>query len=65
MWVTMEIEVSEIGHGFDRAVRCHLTCTDEAPEALRHFNVHQMRRMELVLISKKAGLDPAAKLCLQ
>jgi hypothetical protein len=34
-------------------------------QALRQFDVHQVRRMELVLASKKTGLDSGAKRCLQ
>jgi len=65
MGVTVQIEVSEIGNRFGRAVRRHLTGTYQASEALCHFNVDQVGRMELVLIAKKTGLDPDAKRCLQ
>jgi len=65
MGVTVEIEVSEICNRFGRAVSWHLTRTYEASEALCHFNVHKVGRMELVLISKEASLDPGAKRRLQ
>jgi hypothetical protein len=61
----VEIEVSEIGNRFGRAVGRHFTCTDETSEALCDVNIDQVGRMQLVLISKKACLDPRAERCLQ
>lgn len=60
MGVAVEVEVSEIGNRVGRAVRRHLACPYEAPKALSHFNVQKVRRMELVLVSKKAGLHSGA-----
>ena len=65
MGVAVEIEVREIRNRFGGAVGGHLTRTHEAPEALRHFNVHQVGRMQLVLVSKEARLDAGAERCLQ
>ena len=65
MGVTVEIEVGEIGDRLGRAVSRDLACPYEPSETLGHFNVHQVGRMKLVLISKKAGLNPAAERCLQ
>jgi len=59
MGMTVEIEVGEICNRFGRAVRRHLAGTHEASKALSHFNVRKVRRMELVLITEKAGLDLA------
>ena len=65
MGVTVEIEVGEVRNRFDRAVRLHLASPYEASEALSHFNIRQVRRMELVLVSKKTGLDSGAQRGLQ
>ena len=65
MGVTVEIEVSEIRNRFSRAAACHLPRAYEASEALRHFNVRQMWRMELVLAAKQTSLDPRAERGLQ
>ena len=65
MGVTMEIEVGEIRDRFGRAIRRHLACPDEPSEALSHFDVHQVRRMELVFVPEKARLDPSANRRLQ
>ena len=65
MRVTMEIEVSEIRNRFGRASRCHLARSHEASEALSHFHVRQVWRMQLVAVSKETGLDSCAKRGLQ
>ena len=65
MGVTVEIEVCEIRDRFGRAVSRHLACPHEPSETLSHFNVHQVGRMELVLVSKEARLDASADRCLQ
>ena len=65
MGMTVEIEVGEIGDRLGRAVSRHLACPYEPSETLGHFNVHQVGRMELVLVSKEARLDPSANRCLQ
>ena len=63
--MTMEIEVGEIRNRLGRAVSRHLACSYKATEALSHFHVHEVRRVELVLVSKQASLDPRAKRSLQ
>lgn len=65
MRVTVEIQVSEIRKRFGRAVRRHLTPTDEASQALSHFDVHQVWRVQLLLVPEQAGLDPDPERCLQ
>ena len=65
MGVTVEIEVGEIGNRVGRSVMRHLAGPDEASEALSHFNVCKVGRMDLVPVSKEAGLDPGAKRSLQ
>ena len=65
MRVTVEVEVGEIRNGLGRAVSRHLACPYEPPETLGHFNVHQVGRMELVLVPKEARLDPSASRRLQ
>ncbi len=65
MGVTVEIEVGEIRDRLGRAVSRHVACPYEPSETLGHFNVHQVGRMELVLVSKEASLDPSAKRGLQ
>ena len=51
MGVTVEIEVGEIRDRRGRAVSRHLACPYEPSETLGHFNVYQVGRMELVLVS--------------
>ena len=51
MGVTVEIEIGEICNRVGGAARCHLARPYEAPEALSHFNVREVQRMELVLVS--------------
>src|SRR3990170_4277568 len=65
MGVTVEIEVGEIRDRLGRAVSRHLACPYEPSETLGYFNVHQVGRMELVLVSKEARLDPSANRRLQ
>ena len=65
MGVTVEIEVGEIGNRLGRTVGGHLACSDQASETLSHFHIRQVGRVELVPVSKKAGLDPGAKRSLQ
>ena len=65
MSVTVKVEVGQILDRLGRTVRRHFAHSNEASEALGDFNVHQVRRMQLVLISEKPGLDPGAKRCLQ
>lgn len=61
MGVTVEIEVGQIRDRFRRAVGRHFARAYEASKALRHLDVRQVRRVELVPISKETGLDPRAK----
>jgi hypothetical protein len=61
MGVTVKIEVGEIRDRVRRSVGRHLACAYEASEALSYFNVRKVRRMELVLVSKKTRLDSDAK----
>jgi len=63
--MAVEIQVGEIHDRLGRAAGRHLTRTYETSEALCHLDVHQVGRMELVLISKEASLDPGAKRRLQ
>ncbi len=65
MGMTVEIEVGEIRDHVGRAVSRHLACPYEPSETLGDFNVYQVRRMKLVLVSKEARLDPSANRCLQ
>ena len=57
MRVAMEIEVDEIRDGFGGAGRGYLTRPHEPPEALRHLDVHQMWRVELLRVSKETCFD--------
>jgi len=65
MGVAVEVEVDKVLDRFGRAIRGHFTRSNEASEALRHLDVDQMGRMELVLVSKEARLDPSAERRLQ
>ena len=65
MGVAVEIDVSKVSNRFGRPVSRHFTRAYQAPEALGHFNVHQVGRMKLVLIPEKAGLNSGAKRCLE
>ena len=65
MGMAMEIEVGEIRDGFFGAARRDFTRSDEASEALNHLDVHEVRRMQFVLLAKEAGLDACAKRGLQ
>ena len=55
MGVTVEIEVGEIGNRLGRSVRRHLAGPYEASQALGHFNVRQVGRMELVTVTPLHG----------
>ena len=61
----MEIEVREIRNCFVGAARRDFTRPHEATEALNHLDVHEVRRMQFVLLAKEAGLDPYTKRGLQ
>ena len=61
----MEVEVDEVVDRLGRTVSRHFARSNEASEALGHFDVDQMGRMELVLVSKEARLDPSAERGLQ
>ena len=57
----VEVEVDEILDRLGRTVRRHFARSNESSEGLRHFDVDQMWRMELVLVSKETRLDPSAE----
>jgi hypothetical protein len=59
--MTAEIEVGEISEHLFGSIPNHLAHAYEAPEALNHFHIDQVRCMELVAVSKEACLDPGAK----
>jgi hypothetical protein len=56
MGVAVEIEIREIRDGFCRTSGGDLASPDEPPEALSHFGVHQVWRMELLPVSKETRL---------
>src|SRR6476469_239874 len=58
MGVTVEVEVDEILDRLGRTGLGHVARSNESSEGLRHFDVEQMGRMELVLVLKETGLDP-------
>jgi hypothetical protein len=60
MGVTVEVEVKVLD-GLGRTVSRHFARSNEASEALRHLDVDQMGRMELVPVSQQARLDPSAE----
>ena len=60
-----EVEVGEIGDRFFGPARRDFTRSHETPETLNDLHVHEVRRMEVVLIAKEAGLDSPPKRCLQ
>jgi hypothetical protein len=53
--VTIKIEVSEIRDRFESSTHPY-----ETSEALNHFDLHEVRRMELLLIAEEAGFDSDA-----
>ena len=61
MGVTVKVEIHEIRDGFCRAHGRDLTRPDEPPKPLSHFDVHQVRRMELIVVPEKAGFDANAE----
>ena len=61
----MEIEVDEIRDRFLGSDRREFTGPHETPETLSYFDVHEVRRVEFVLVAKEAGLDSCAKRRLQ
>jgi hypothetical protein len=65
MGVTVEVEVDQVVDRVGRTIRWHFARSNEASETLRHFDVDQMGRMELVPVSKQARLDPSAERRLQ
>jgi len=65
MGVAVEVEAGEIRDRLGRAVRRNLAHPCESSETLGNFNVHQVGRVPLVLVSKETGLNPGAKRCLQ
>ena len=65
MGMTVEIEIGEIHDRLVGASGGDLTHPHESSEALNDFNIHQVRRMELVLVAKEAGFDSDANRGLQ
>lgn len=63
--MTMEIDVREILNRLRRPIRRYLARADEASQALRHFDVHQMGRVEFVLVSEEPRFDLNAERRLQ
>src|SRR4051812_18458468 len=61
----MQIEVGEIGKGFGSPAGRQFPRANEASEALGHFNICEVRAMELVPSPKKARFDPRAERRLQ
>ena len=65
MAVTMEIEVAEIRNRFAGTGGRDFTGAHETSEALNDLDVQEMRRVELVPVTKKAGLYACAARGLQ
>lgn len=65
MGVTVEVEIDEILDRLGRPVRRHFARSNEASKALRHLDIDQMGRMELVPVPKQARLDPSPERRLQ
>jgi hypothetical protein len=55
----VEIEVSEIGNRFVRTAGRDLTGSHETSEALSDFDVHEVRRVQFIVVAKEAGLNRA------
>jgi hypothetical protein len=60
MWMTMEIDVSEIGKGFGRASGRDLTRAHETTKRLRDLDVYKVGRMQLVSVTEQAGFNSAS-----
>ncbi len=65
MGVTVEIEVSEISYGSVRTTGRDFTRPHETSKTLNDFDVHEMGRMEFVLVAKQAVFDSHANCSLQ
>lgn len=65
MGVTMEIEINEIRDCFVRSDCRDFTGPHETAEALKQLDVHEVRRVEFIVVAKEAGLDSGAKRRLQ
>jgi hypothetical protein len=65
MGVTMEIEVGEIRNRFVGTGGRHFTGAHETSKALNDLDVQEMRRVELVLVTKETGLYACAARGLQ
>jgi hypothetical protein len=61
MGVAVKLQVREIRDGLLRANGGDLTGPNESSEAPSHFDVHQVRRMELIPVAKETRLDARAK----
>lgn len=65
MGMTVQLEVNEISDGSLRPAGRDFTGSHEASESLEHFDIHQVRRMELVVVAKEACFDSYADWRLQ
>lgn len=54
MGVTVEVEIGEIGDRSLGATGGDFACPHETPQGLNDFDVHEVRRMEFVLLAKEA-----------
>jgi hypothetical protein len=59
--VTVEVEVGEIRDRFLGATGPDLARPNEASEALKHLDVHQVGRMKLVLVAEEPGFHSFAQ----
>lgn len=65
MCVTEQVELAEIRNRFGGPAGRHFARAHEPPEGLKHFDVHEVRRMELAFVPKEPRLDSSAKRGLQ
>lgn len=65
MGVAVDIEIAEVRNHFGGAAGRDFTRSHEASEALKHFDIHEVRRMKFVVGAKETGLDSRAKHGLQ
>jgi hypothetical protein len=60
MWMTVEIEVSEISDCVVRPAGRDFMHSHETSETLEHFDIHQVRRMKFLVGAKEAFFDASA-----
>jgi hypothetical protein len=63
--MTMEIDVCEIGNRFPGTASRQFAGPHKSAEPLNHFDIHEMRRMDLFRVAKEPGFDPRANRSLQ